>query len=94
MVFVTSGPGMSNTTTGLLDASLAAAWTIGRLIALQDKGFSAALYTWKRGLTQAVVDTAEREILAEILGDAQVLDRSAHRPLLDATMRALSRRRP
>lgn len=80
-------------TTGLLDASLAAAWTIGRLVALQDKGFSTALYTWKRGLVQTAVDAAERAILAEILGDDQVQDRSTRRPLLDATMRALSRRR-
>ena len=56
-------------TTGLFDASLAAAWTIGRLIALQDKAFSAALYTWKRGLTQAMVNAAERELIAEALGD-------------------------
>lgn len=81
-------------TTGLLDASLAAAWTIGRLVALQDRGFSTALYTWKRGLAQTVVDSAERQIIAEILGDDQVQDRSTRQPLLDATMRALSRRRP
>lgn len=34
--------------TGLLDVSYAAAWQIGRLMALQDKAFSTALYAWKR----------------------------------------------
>jgi hypothetical protein len=56
-------------TTGMFDASFAAAWTIGRLIALQDKSFSAALYTWKQGKQQKVVDAAEREVIAEILGE-------------------------
>ncbi len=85
-------------TTGLFDASLAAAWTIGRLIALQDKGFSTALYAWKRGLGQTVVDTAERQILAEVLGDPALIDpgltdTTAAKPLLDATMRLLTRGR-
>lgn len=53
-------------TTGLLDTSLAAAWTIGRLVALQDKTFSTSLYTWKKGLTRKVVDGAEQEIIDEI----------------------------
>ncbi|MEQ1955427.1 hypothetical protein [Mesorhizobium sp. CN2-181] len=53
-------------TTGLLDSSLAAAWTIGRLVALQDKTFSASLYTWKKGLTRQVVDAAEQEIIGDI----------------------------
>lgn len=78
-------------TTGLLDASLAAAWTVGRLIALQDKAFSTALYTWKQGLTETVVDTAERQILAEVLGEEQIADDPTGRPLLHATMRLLAR---
>jgi hypothetical protein len=53
-------------TTGLLDTSLAAAWTLGRLVALQDKTFSASLYTWKKGLTRQVVDAAEQEIIDDI----------------------------
>jgi len=55
-------------TTGMLDVSLAAAWTIGRLAALQDQSYASALYDWKKGLTQAVVDAVEREIIAEALG--------------------------
>jgi hypothetical protein len=54
--------------TGMLDASLAAAWTIGRLIALQDQSYASSLYAWKKGLTQAVVVAVEREIIEEALG--------------------------
>ena len=50
-------------TTGMFDASLAAAWTIGRLIALQDQSFATSLYAWKRGQAQAVVDGIERQII-------------------------------
>jgi hypothetical protein len=80
-------------TTGLFDASLAAAWTVGRLIALQDKAFSAALYSWKRGLTRAVVDSAERELIAEVLGEATQVDDQTSKPLLHATMRLLAQGR-
>jgi hypothetical protein len=55
-------------TTGLLDTSLAAAWTLGRLVALQDKTFSASLYSWKKGLTRKVVNAAEQEIIGDIFG--------------------------
>jgi hypothetical protein len=55
-------------TTGMLDASLAAAWTIGRLVALQDSSFASSLYAWKQGLAQSVVDAAERQIIDDVLG--------------------------
>jgi hypothetical protein len=50
-------------TTGVFDASLAAAWTIGRLLALQDQSYAASLYGWKKGQAQAVVDAVERKII-------------------------------
>jgi hypothetical protein len=52
----------------MFDASLAAAWTIGRLVALQDQSYASALYTWKKGLTRAVVNAVEDEIVNEALG--------------------------
>lgn len=55
-------------TTGMLDVSLAAAWTIGRLIALQDMSYATSLYAWKRGQAQAVVDAVERKIIDDALG--------------------------
>jgi|GEM_PF-946799 len=54
--------------TGALDTSYAAAWTIGRQLALQSKDFSLALYGWKKGLAREVVDGVERELLSEVLG--------------------------
>ena len=55
-------------TTGMFDASLAAAWTIGRLIALQDQSYATSLYAWKRGQAQAVVDAVERQIIDDAFG--------------------------
>lgn len=55
-------------TTGMFDASYSAAWTLGRLMALQDTAFSTALYTWKQGLTREVVDQVENGILAQTFG--------------------------
>lgn len=90
-------------TTGMLDASLAAAWTIGRLIALQDQSYASSLYAWKKGLTQAVVDAVEREMIGEALGGlpapaaphaqaerAAPLARRSAKSLLHDTMRLIS----
>lgn len=52
-------------TTGMFDVSYASAWTIGRLIALQDKSFSTDLYNWKKGISQAVVESVEESIIQE-----------------------------
>lgn len=38
--------------TGLFDSSYAAAWQLGRLLALQDKAFSTSLFNWKRQYLQ------------------------------------------
>ncbi len=50
-------------TTGLLDASYAAAWMLGRLLALQDRSFSTALYTWKAGLFRRLAAEVDGAIL-------------------------------
>ena len=51
---------------GMFDASYAVAWQLGRLLALSDGGFSAALMRWRRR-AQAQVDrlAAEQEVLAQ-----------------------------
>jgi hypothetical protein len=49
--------------TGMLDVSYAAAWEIGRLLALRSKSFSAALYNWKRSIETATILAFERQIL-------------------------------
>jgi hypothetical protein len=57
-------------TTGLLDISYASAWTIGRMVALQDTGFSTALYNWKQSIEQQVVTSVERNLLEQTMGYA------------------------
>ncbi len=52
-------------TTGMLDVSYAAAWTLGRQMALQDTSFSTALYNWKKGVSQDVLNSVENSVLSE-----------------------------
>lgn len=47
---------------GMLDASFAAAWQLGRLLALQNKPFSTSLYKWKR-LHRRQLNEAENSML-------------------------------
>lgn len=53
--------------TGLVDISYAAAWQLGRLLALKDKTFSTALYQWKLQGKRKVVKTAARQQIAGLL---------------------------
>ena len=83
-------------TTGMLDVSLAAAWTIGRLIALQDTTYASSLYNWKKGLSQQVVDSIEHEIIDDVFGGLlelapppAVAPASRNKRLLHHTMRLL-----
>jgi hypothetical protein len=50
-----------NATHGMFDISYAAAWELGRLLALQSKSFSVSLYNWKRSHAQKIKD-AEQQI--------------------------------
>lgn len=56
-------------TTGMFDMSFAAAWTIGRQIALQDQSFSVPLYVWKRDLHHRLLASVSGGILAKQLGN-------------------------
>jgi hypothetical protein len=51
-----------NRATGMFDVSYAAAWELGRLLALQNKSFSVSLYNWKRAHAQQL-----RQIEEELL---------------------------
>jgi hypothetical protein len=44
----------------MFDVSYAAAWELGRLLALQDKEFSTGLYQWKREYAQHMAQKAQR----------------------------------
>ena len=50
---------------GLYDMSYAAAWQLGRLIALQDQSFSIALYRWKKSVDQKFRMMLEDEVLKQ-----------------------------
>lgn len=56
----------------MFDVSYAAAWELGRLLALQDKDFSTGLYQWKREHAQQVAREAQRS-------------RNSHLPFQSAT---------
>ncbi len=58
--------------TGMFDISYAAAWQIGRLLAIKNKNFSVALFQWRRGHNQKQAFTQMREILKSKL--SSVLD--------------------
>lgn len=53
--------------TGLADVSYAAAWQLGRLLALKDKTFSTALYQWKLQGKRKVVNEAAKLQAASLL---------------------------
>jgi hypothetical protein len=55
-------------TTGMFDVSYAIAWTLGRQLALQDSGFSIALYEWKKGVDLEVIRNIENNLLKEKFG--------------------------
>ena len=49
-----------DTTLSMFDVSYAAAWELGRLLALKDKDFSTGLYQWKRAHAQQLAREAQR----------------------------------
>jgi hypothetical protein len=57
-------------TTGMLDVSYAAAWTLGRQMALQDTHFSVPLYNWKKGLSRDLINDLEEQMLMKAFGQA------------------------
>ena len=52
---------------GLLDVSYAAAWELGRLLALHDRAYATALYRWKLTVTQQAAAQLEEEIVDQTL---------------------------
>lgn len=56
-----------NPQTGMFDMSYAAAWQLGQLMALQNTGFSIALYAWKQQLKKAEAAQAELDLIRQAL---------------------------
>jgi hypothetical protein len=81
-------------TTGMLDVSLAAAWTLGRLMALDDTTFSTALYNWKQGRKREAVTKAELRLIEREFGVLVAREGAANAaslPLLHHAMSLLAR---
>ena len=60
-----------NAATGLFDVSYAAAWELGRLLALQSKQFSIDLYNWKRGHAQQVKQAEQQLLYSNLASQSQ-----------------------
>lgn len=67
-----------NPDTGMFDVSYAAAWQIGRLLALQNGNFATALYNWKRSNTQIAIAAFEEEIIKRTL--KEIVDEEEKQP--------------
>jgi hypothetical protein len=52
---------------GMFDVSYAAAWELGRLLALHDRAYATALFRWKLTLTQQAAAQLEEEIVDQAL---------------------------
>ena len=50
----------------MFDVSYAAAWELGRLLALKDKNFSTAFYQWKRNHVYAIHQLQQQEIYGHL----------------------------
>lgn len=52
---------------GMFDVSYAAAWQLGRLLALHDRAYATALFRWKLTVAQEAVAQLEEEIVDQML---------------------------
>lgn len=62
---------------GLLDMSYAAAWQLGRMLALADLRFSTLLFQWKHHCARGLVEAAEHELLLRRLAPEAASDGAA-----------------
>lgn len=60
--------------TGLLDVSYAVAWTLGRLLALQEKSFSTSLYKWKKETNNRLLALIEDALILEKFGELATVE--------------------
>lgn len=51
--------------TAMFDVSYAAAWQLGRLLALRDRGFATAQYQWKRASSEQLITAIEAAVIGE-----------------------------
>lgn len=72
-------------TTGMFDASYAAAWQLGRLLALNDGAFAPALYRWKLAHGSAAAAALEAGIIDQALPPAAAQSTATEDPATRAT---------
>lgn len=88
--------------TGLFDASYAAAWQLGRLLALEDKAFSVSLYNWKmssqmehiREIEQEIIESSVGSALSERVGARKALGKRSASRLTDSLLELLADEAP
>ncbi|MFT7135273.1 MAG: hypothetical protein ACI80I_001268 [Akkermansiaceae bacterium] len=80
-------------TTGMLDVSYASAWTLGRMLALQDKAFSTGLYQWKKSMEETVVRSVEDEMLQSEFSSILVDDTAGPALMTTSSSKSLNRAR-
>jgi hypothetical protein len=66
-------------TTGMFDVSYAAAWELGRLLALRDRAFATALYRWKCSQSRAAAAAAQHDVVKDAVSAATGSEVSEHR---------------
>jgi hypothetical protein len=76
---------------GLFDVSYAAAWELGRLLALASPSFSAALLAWRTSAQKALSLLAQRRALAERYGDTLTFPADSASLVRPKLMRSLVR---
>ncbi|EQA45181.1 hypothetical protein LEP1GSC050_4214 [Leptospira broomii serovar Hurstbridge str. 5399] len=54
---------------GIFNLSYSAAWELGRLLGLQSRSFSIALYRWKLSQKRQDILVAEKELISQLFGD-------------------------
>jgi len=77
--------------TGLFDVSYGAAWQLGQLLILQNKGIANVLYEWKRNLSEQDAIQAEQALIESLFNGQDMFNsffkpRKAHLDLLDTQL--------
>lgn len=71
---------------GMFDVAYAAAWQLGRLLALNNKAFATDLYTWKRVVRQRTHDSMVQKHLRAMAPQEVNADEEAHKRTLVQTI--------
>jgi hypothetical protein len=79
---------------GMFDTSCAAAWQLGQLLGLRARGYSVALYRWKRQVDKATALAEEQKLLEAALAPAGEAGDAADAPMFGALFSRRAARTP